>query len=180
MLDAYVSADSDYTETFKTPILEAKPTDGQLLAPIKTEFGWHIVQVLRHAPDLAKVKASVDGGADFASLARDVSEGAEARRGGDLGWVAKGQLPKELTDAIFATAVGKSSAIVTIENDGQYLFQVEKEEERTAEGRQLDEIRSRAFSDWYQPKKDAVVIERDQNLTEHERLGAPRTCWTRS
>ena len=165
VLDAYVADPGPYTETFSKPILEAKPIDGQLLAPIKTEFGYHIVQVLRHAPDLAKIKASVDGGADFATLARDVSEGAEKTRGGDLGWVAMGQLQKELTDAIFATPIGKSSAIVTIADDGQYLFQVVKEEERTAEGRQLDAIRSRVFADWYQPKKDAIQIERDQNLT---------------
>jgi hypothetical protein len=43
---------------------------------------------------------------------------------------------------------------------------VTKEEERTAEGRQLDAIRSRVFSEWYQPKKDAVAIERDQRLVD--------------
>jgi parvulin-like peptidyl-prolyl isomerase len=165
VLEAYVAPNSTtYTPKFSEPILAAKPTDGQLLEPIQTEFGWHVVQVISHAPDLAKVKTRIDGGADFGTIARDISEGAEADRGGSLGWVAKGQLDKQLTDAIFATPVGKTSAVVTVEGDGQYLFKVTKEEDRTAEGRQLDAIRSRVFSDWYQPKKDAIAIERDERL----------------
>jgi parvulin-like peptidyl-prolyl isomerase len=165
VLEAYVAPNSTtYTPKFSEPILAAKPTDGQLLEPIQTEFGWHVVQVISHAPDLAKVKTRIDSGADFGTIARDISEGAEADRGGALGWVAKGQLDKQLTDAIFATPVGKTSAVVTVEGDGQYLFKVTKEEDRTAEGRQLDAIRSRVFSDWYQPKKDAIAIERDERL----------------
>jgi parvulin-like peptidyl-prolyl isomerase len=165
VLPDYVAPNSSYTPKFTQPILDAKPVDGQLLPPIKTEFGWHVVQVLNHAPDLAKIKERIDGGADFATIARDISEGAEAPRGGELGWVAKGQYDKQLIDAIFATPIGKTSAVVSVEGQGQYLFQVTKEEERTAEGRQLDAIRSRLFSDWYQPKKDAMTIERDPTIS---------------
>jgi parvulin-like peptidyl-prolyl isomerase len=165
VLDQYVSADSSYVESFSKPIIDAKATDGQLLPPIKTEFGYHVVQVMSHAPDLAEIKTRVDSGQDdFADIARDISEAPEASRGGDLGWIAKGQLEKEKSDAIFAAPVGKTSAIVTIQDDGQYLFLVKSEEERAPEGRQLDEIRSRLFSDWYQPKKDAVTITRDEQI----------------
>jgi parvulin-like peptidyl-prolyl isomerase len=165
VLDAYVSTDSSYVETFSKPILDAKPRDGQLLPPIKTEFGYHVVQVLNHAPDLAKIKQRVDSGADFAALARELSEGDEADRGGALGWIARGQLQQELSDAIFGADIGKTSDVVSLENDGDYLFFVADEEERTPEGRQLDEIRARAFGDWYQPRKDALTIERDPNVT---------------
>src|SRR4029079_18301315 len=86
VLDAYVSADSDYVESFSKPILDAKPTDGQLLPPIKTEFGYHVVQVMSHAPDLAAIKTKLDSGqGDFADIARDVSNGPEAARGGAPG-----------------------------------------------------------------------------------------------
>jgi parvulin-like peptidyl-prolyl isomerase len=163
-LGAYVSADSSYVASFSGPILAAKPTDGQILLPIRTEFGYHIVQVLNHAPDLARIKTQVDGGEDFATIARDVSEGPEASRGGDLGWVARGQLEAELGAAVFATPIGKTSEIVTLEDDGSYLFHVAKEEERTPEGRQLEEIRARAFADWYEAKKAAVEVERDEDF----------------
>jgi parvulin-like peptidyl-prolyl isomerase len=165
VLDQYVSADSSYVESFSKPILDAAPTDGELLPPIKTEFGYHVVQVMNHAPDLAAVKTKIDSGQeDFADVARDISEGLEAPRGGDLGWIAKGQLEKVKSDAIFAAPIGKTSAVVTVEDDGQYLFLVKSEEERAPEGRQLDEIRSRLFSDWYQPKKDAVTVTRDESI----------------
>ena len=163
-LGAYVSKDSSYVPTFWGPILAAKPKDDQVLAPIETEFGYHIVQVLSHAPDLARIKTQADGGADFAKLARDFSEGQEAGRGGELGWIARGQLEKELGTAIFAAAIGKTSDVVTIEDDGSYLFFVAKEEERTPEGRQLEEIRARAFADWYEGKKATFTIVRDEDF----------------
>ena len=165
VLDAYVSEDGSYVPTFSGPILDAKPTDGQLLAPIKTEFGYHVVQVISHAPDLAQLKSRIDSGTDFARLARELSEGPEANQGGEMGWIARGQLEKPLIDAIFAAPIGKTSEVVTVEDDGQYLFYVKAEEERTAEGRQLDEIRIRLFGDWYQPKKDAVTITRDETIS---------------
>jgi parvulin-like peptidyl-prolyl isomerase len=164
VLDGYVSGNSSYVESFSKPILDAKAADDQILPPIKTEFGYHVVQVLHHAPDLAKIKTRLDAGADFATIARDISEGPQAGRGGELGWVAKGQLASNLTDAIFAAPIGKTSAVVTTD-DGAYLFLPTKEEQRTAEGRQLDDIRSHLFSDWYQPKKDAMTIERDAGVT---------------
>ena len=99
VLDAYVSQDGSYVATFTKPILDAKPTDGQLLPPIKTEFGYHVVQVISHAPDLAQLKQRIDGGADFATIARQLSEGPEASQGGELGWIARGQLEKPLIDA---------------------------------------------------------------------------------
>lgn len=165
VLDGYVSADSGFVESFTMPILDAKPTDGQLLPPIKTEFGYHVVQVISHAPELAEIKQRIDRGADFAAIAREVSEGAEAGSGGELGWIAKGQLDARLTTAIFAAEIGKTSDIVTVEEDGQYLYEVVAEEVRTPEGGQLEEIRSRVFGDWYQPKKDARTIVRDETIT---------------
>ncbi len=166
VLGAYVGTDSSYVPSFSTPILDAKAADDQILPPIKTEFGYHVVQVLNHAPDLAKIKAQADGGADFAKLALDLSEGEEASRGGDLGWIAKGQLDAALSTAIFAAPLGKTSDVVVIADDGEYLFKVTAEETRTPEGRQLEEIQSRAFAAWYDPKKEAIVIERDPAITE--------------
>jgi hypothetical protein len=55
---------------------------------------------------------------------------------------------------------------VTVENDGLYLFKVLAEEVRTPEGRQLEELRSTAFSDWYTAKKDAVEIDRGDGASD--------------
>ena len=159
-LPGYVTANGSYVESFTAPILAANAPDGQILSPIKTEFGWHIVQIVAHRPVMTNLKQKADGGTDFAQLARDFSEGTGAAQGGDLGWIAKGQLTSALTDAIFATAIGSTSAVVTIPGDGVYLFKVLAEEQRTPEGRQLAAIRASAFSDWYTPKKNAAKIDR--------------------
>ncbi len=165
VLDSYVSTDSQYVPSFSDPILAAKATDGQILAPIKTEFGYHIVQVLNHAPKMDAIKTRIEGGEDFATVARDLSEGAEASQGGALGWVAKAQLAQQLSDALFAAPIGKVSEVVTVADDGQYLFFPKAEEERTPDPSQEAAIRSGAWSAWYDPKKDAATITRDAAIT---------------
>lgn len=146
---------------------------GQLLAPVKSSFGWHVIQIMYGPTDSAhmtQLKGQADGGADFAKLARDNSEASSAGSGGDLGWIAKGQLDPALTTAIFATPINSTSSVVTLDTgdtttDGLYLFKVLAEETRTPEGRQLDQIKSTAFSDWYVAKKAAAKIERNETIS---------------
>ncbi|MGK2849751.1 MAG: peptidylprolyl isomerase [Candidatus Limnocylindrales bacterium] len=168
-LPGYVTADSGYVDSFKTPVLVAGLKDGQILAPVKTEFGYHIVQIMYHPTDVDHLKAlktKADGGADFAALARDNSESETAGRGGDLGWIARGQLGEQQSAGIFGAALGKTSDVIIIKDDGAYLFKVIAEEQRTPEGRQLEQIRSTAFADWYALKKASVVITRDETITD--------------
>ena len=117
------------------------------------------------AAHLEKVKAEADGGADFAALARDNSEADNAGRGGEMGWIARGQLGEQQIAAIFETPIGETSDVITVTDDGTYLYKVTAEETRTPEGRQLEQIRSSAFGDWYTGEKEQYTIERDESIT---------------
>ena len=167
-LPGYVTEDSGYVPEFIEPLTQPNLTDGQILAPFKTDFGWHVVQVMYHPTDvdhLRKLKERAGSGTDFATLARDNSDADSAGAGGELGWVARTQLDERLEAAIFAAEIGSTTDVVTIEGDGSYLYKVLAEEVRTPEGRQEDEIRATAFSDWYEAKKAQYEIERDEAIT---------------
>ena len=161
--DSSSQVDPEFLKAITAPGLK----DGDILQPVKSAFGWHVIQVMYHPTDaehMKELKTEADGGKDFAILARDNSEAPSAGLGGDLGFVAKGQLVDQLTSAIFATPIGKTSDPVTVAGDGTYLFKVLSEETRTPEGRQLDELTSTAFSRWYDSKKSSVVITRDETI----------------
>ena len=161
--DSGSSVDSEFLKAITAPGLK----DGDVLPPVKSAFGWHVIQVMYHPTDdehMKALKTAADGGKDFGILARDNSEAPSAGLGGDLGWIAKGQLADQLTNAIFATPIGKTSDVVTVAGDGTYLFKVLAEETKTPEGRQLDELKSTAFSRWYDSKKSSVVITRDETI----------------
>jgi parvulin-like peptidyl-prolyl isomerase len=52
------------------------------------------------------------GGEAFADLARKYSDGPEASRGGDTGWLARGQAPPAIDHAAFALQAGQTSDVV--------------------------------------------------------------------
>ncbi len=163
----YITADTEFVQTFLDAVLVPDLPDGKIVGPFKTEFGWHIAQIMYHPTDAERMdllRTQADGGAEFATLARDNSEAETAGRGGALGFIGKGQLDETLTDAIFGATIGKTSIVVDITGDGLYLYEVIAEETRTPEGRQLDTIKATAFADWYTPKKEAVAIERDPTI----------------
>ncbi len=158
--DSTMSVDPQFLQA----ILAQGLKPGDLLPPVKSAFGWHVIQVMNKPPDtdaMTALKAKADAGDDFALLARDNSDGTTSGTGGDTGWIAKGQLDDKLTAAIFAAPIGKTSDVVSVDGDGTYLFKVAAEETRTPEGRQLDTLTSTAFSKWYDAKKSAATITRD-------------------
>jgi parvulin-like peptidyl-prolyl isomerase len=160
----YFDSKSSVDDAFLAAIMVPGLENERILEPVKSAFGWHVIQMMNRPTDeerFAALKAEVDGGADFAILARDNSTGPTAGTGGDLGWVAKGQLDDQLTDTIFATPIGQTSDVITVVNDGTYLFKLLAEEVRTPAGRQLEELTSTAFSTWYDAKKAAAEITRE-------------------
>jgi peptidyl-prolyl cis-trans isomerase SurA len=63
--------------------------------------------------EAARALSRANAGEDFARLAREYSDDPGTRdRGGDLGWVRKGDLVKEFEDALYAMDVGDVSGIV--------------------------------------------------------------------
>ncbi|HEY9081082.1 peptidylprolyl isomerase [Magnetovibrio sp.] len=58
------------------------------------------------------LKAEIDGGADFAELAKQHSDCPSGADGGSLGSFGKGQMVKEFEDTTFAMEVGAVSDVV--------------------------------------------------------------------
>jgi parvulin-like peptidyl-prolyl isomerase len=140
---------------------------GQILEPVRSTFGWHVIQIMYTISDeeqARKLKEQIADGAKFADLARDYSAGPEATEGGERGWIARYQLDPASEKAIFETPVGQVSEPVVVDGDGVHLYLVEAEETRTPEGAQKQELEQSAFSNWYQAKKESFQIDRDPNF----------------
>ena len=161
----YFSPQDAIDPAFAAAIFAPGLQPGQLLAPVQSSFGWHVIQVMHGPTDLqwaTKLKSDIDAGKlPFADAARDNSDGAEAATGGDIGWVTKGQLSEEKEKAIFAAPVGKVSDPVVISGDGTYLFLVSEEQTREPDAAQKAILQSSAFSNWYSKQKAGFDITRD-------------------
>jgi peptidyl-prolyl cis-trans isomerase C len=53
-----------------------------------------------------KLKADIEGGADFAAIAREHSSCPSSRDGGNLGTFGRGQMVREFDEVVFSAPVG--------------------------------------------------------------------------
>jgi len=70
------------------------------------------------------------GSLTFDAAVAKYSEAADAAEGGDMGWIARYQLPAEMEQAVFNTPVGSVSPTVTT-SQGHWVFKIVAEETRT-------------------------------------------------
>jgi parvulin-like peptidyl-prolyl isomerase len=161
----YFDPTSGYDEAFAAAVFKEGLQPGDLIAPVRSTFGWHVIQIMYAPPDadeMAKLKTqTATAGTDFGQLARDFSDGPKAGKGGDIGWVHQGQLDDRLTKAILATPIGSFTDVIDLKGDGLYLFKVNGEKTAVPDADQLTTIKSNAFANWYAGKKAAVTITRD-------------------
>jgi parvulin-like peptidyl-prolyl isomerase len=62
--------------------------------------------------EIAQLKQQIDGGADFAEVAREHSDCPSSRQGGDLGAFGRGMMVPEFEHAAFELNVGETSGVV--------------------------------------------------------------------
>lgn len=86
-----------------------------------------------------EIKAKLDGGADFAKLAKEFSQDpSAAQNAGDLGWFGRGQMVAPFEKAAFATPVGKMSDVVRTAF-GFHIVKVDGKKERRVKS--FDEVK---------------------------------------
>ncbi|MBI5637607.1 MAG: peptidyl-prolyl cis-trans isomerase [Nitrospinae bacterium] len=73
----------------------------------------HVFHILRSTfIDADRARMDLAEGKKFEDVARSVSTSPEAENGGDLGFIGKGQMPKELDEAIFRLGLNQVSKVI--------------------------------------------------------------------
>lgn len=111
------------------------------------------------SPDMAYrtitlIRERLEQGEDFADLASEFSQEPTRERGGDLGFVQRGQMPPSIESAVFSLEVGEVSPILTTEQ-GYHLFKVT--ERRAATTIPFDEARADIQKTLLQVKQKQAV-----------------------
>lgn len=132
----------------------------------------HILLSTANKPkdEVAKIQAQADAllkqikaGGDFAELAKKNSQDpGSAQKGGDLGWVSRGQMVKNFEDAVFTLKPNEISNVVTTEY-GFHIIQVL--EKQPAHLQSLDEVKPAITV----TLKNQTVFDRMQELADKAR-----------
>jgi len=116
-----------------------------------------VVQVVIRDRDRAEgILKRLKAGEDFGKVARAVSIGPEAERGGDLGFFERGMMPDAIDRVVFSLPVGKLSRVVRSPY-GFHIFKVLEKDERR--GRKFPEIKEWVRAD-LRKLKEAEEYER--------------------
>jgi parvulin-like peptidyl-prolyl isomerase len=136
-------------------------TPGQILDPIlEASQGYVVVQFegRRPAPDqrIADAQLEIASGADFATVAAQQSEAANAADGAVLGWVSPYMLSQDEQDAIFATPIGGVSTMVT--DNGYHIYKVLEEKTRVQDPAEQLRLKDIVFARWLSDLQSSALI----------------------
>jgi parvulin-like peptidyl-prolyl isomerase len=151
-------------QEFSDALFEGTHTKGEIVGPIKSQFGWHVILFEgRRPPAAQRVDALLTSlaapGADFAAVAKAESTGLEASKGGDLGWIIRGESRDiKIEDALFALQPGQVSKLAVELSDGFHIYKVIERATKPATGTQINQVYIYAFSLWFEPLKAKATI----------------------
>ncbi|HEX5466638.1 MAG TPA: peptidylprolyl isomerase [Candidatus Limnocylindrales bacterium] len=165
---------SDFVTSFAEAIFDGDHTKGEIIGPVKSEYGYHVILWEAKRPDSKTfigqlLDQAKQPGADFAALAKEHSDASDAEDGGDMGWIAKGQESDfRVEDALFALQAGQLSSSPVLLSDGYTIYKVTDRTTRALSSSQVSAIQTNAFNTWYlrqkQALEDAGKIYRDPTI----------------
>lgn len=125
-----------------------KPSDEEIQKVYDADFAnqsnteYKARHILVKEEDEAKsLIKKLDGGGDFAELAKEHSTGPTGKNGGDLGWFDAGQMVKPFGDALASMEKGKYSAAPVKTDFGWHVILLE--DSRQSEAPTLESVRGK-------------------------------------
>ncbi len=119
---------------------------------------YHAAHILVETEDEAKaVKTALDGGGDFAALAKEKSKDpGSAQSGGDLGWFGPGMMVEEFETAVTSLKPGQISEPIKTQF-GWHIIKLE--ETRPAAGPTLEEKHDELAGELQQKAVESIVTD---------------------
>jgi hypothetical protein len=106
-----------------------------------------------------QIKAELDKGADFATLARDRStDPSNKDKGGDLDWFPHGIMAPEFDKAAFEQPVGVVGEPVKTQFGWHLIKVLEKSESRPVAPNLLDQLRQSAYDKWLKEQRESSTV----------------------
>ncbi len=104
-------------------------------------------------------------GKSFEDLAKNYSEGSEAKEGGEMGWVEKGQLMGEIDEKIFALTDGQVTAPPVKSSLGYHLFKVVERKKLSVKpfAEVKDQIQEKLFRGKLKERLDSWIANLKKN-----------------
>lgn len=143
------------------PESEAKTVYDERVKSLPVQEEVHARHILVKTEDEAKkVAKELEGGADFAEVAKKYSQDRGGESGGDLGYFTRGQMVKSFEDAAFALDKGKISGPVQTEF-GWHILKIE--DKRNRQPPSFEEVKEQITASLIQNKLQAAAQDLRQN-----------------
>jgi peptidyl-prolyl cis-trans isomerase C len=137
---------------------------------VKNEEEVHARHILVPTEDEAKaILAQLNGGADFAALAKEKSKDPGAADGGDLGYFTKDQMVPEFAEVAFKLGKGQLSDPVKT----QYGWHIIKVEDKRAKPTPTFEQVKAQIDNYVAHRAQAQLVEKLRSSATIERLDKP-------
>ncbi len=124
-----------------------------------------------------KILALLEKGENFAAMAQQYSESPDREKGGDLGFIARGELPPMMDEACFRFQPGQTSGIVR-SSYGFHIFRIL--ERRPARKLTLAEASPALVKSWRERHREEIldrVLRREEAKIEIDEELLKKTEW---
>jgi uncharacterized protein (DUF433 family) len=129
------------------------PKAGDVLGPVRTDFGWHVIMFHEFRSSLDTRVREVEQAlaaedADFSAMSLEYSEEPATADGPASSWELLEQLDEALATDLETMEVGDVTEAID-EGDGYYFYQLQDAATRPLDEEDAALARENAFSDWY-------------------------------
>jgi parvulin-like peptidyl-prolyl isomerase len=163
-------SEEDIRRTMEQSLLREKLSESLAAEVPTTDEHVHAYHILVETEEVAaEVLAKLNAGDDFAELVAEYSQDQDAAdTGGELGWLAVGQVgvSSALVEAAFALQPGEFSEVIETYQGYHIVTIDERQPNYPLDEATLDSRGAQALVDWLATAKETAIIERTWSLED--------------
>mgnify|MGYP003342745181 CR=1 FL=1 len=166
----------DYSKAFDDAVWADGLQPGQILPPVETEYGWHVIRFDGRKPSqltqLGELAASLAADpANFEFIAQQAVKDMPGLTYKHQGWVARYSLNATVAPIVWSVANGAVSGVETVNGgqnapDSDFIIYVAAVENRPFTAAQRSAVAGNGFSVWLDEYRTAAKISIDGNVVQ--------------